>query len=63
MFSTVRPGLPDPMFEVKKACDEDTDNRKVDLGIGIYRNEAGLYNELDSLKQASTAAMQRHFLD
>ncbi len=51
MFSAVRPGPPDPMYLVKKACDEDTDSRKVDLGVGIYRNEAGLYNELDCLKQ------------
>ena len=51
MFNAVKPGPPDPMYAVKKACDEDGDSRKVDLGVGIYRNEEGLYHELDALKK------------
>jgi hypothetical protein len=51
MFSAVKPGPPDPMYAVKKACDEDHDAQKVDLGVGIYRNEEGLYHELDALKR------------
>lgn len=58
MFSAVKPGPPDPMYLVKKACDEDTDSRKVDLGVGIYRNEAGLYNELDCLKQVGAVILE-----
>jgi aspartate/tyrosine/aromatic aminotransferase len=38
------------MYELKLRADGDTDPNKVDLGVGIYRNEQGLYHELKALK-------------
>ncbi|KAF6829004.1 aspartate aminotransferase [Colletotrichum musicola] len=52
MFGHIQPGPPDPMFTLKKNADTDLSSRKVDLGVGIYRNEAGVYQELEVVKQA-----------
>lgn len=41
------------MYDLKKRADGDTSRLKVDLGVGIYRNEAGVYQELDVVKQVS----------
>lgn len=50
MFGHIEPGPPDPMFILKKDADNDLDSEKVDLGVGIYRNEAGNYQELEVVK-------------
>lgn len=50
-FKNLQPGPPDPMFTLKKLADNDTSPQKVDLGVGIYRNEAGLYHELRAVKK------------
>jgi aspartate/tyrosine/aromatic aminotransferase len=54
-FERIPPGVPDPMYDLKKRADSDTSRLKVDLGVGIYRNEAGVYQELDVVKQVSLA--------
>ncbi|KAH7267785.1 aspartate aminotransferase [Fusarium redolens] len=51
-FDNVQQGAPDVMYELKLRADGDTDPNKVDLGVGIYRNEQGLYHELKALKDA-----------
>lgn len=50
MFGHIQPGPPDPMFILKKDADSDLDPKKVDLGVGIYRSEAGDYQELEVVK-------------
>lgn len=50
MFETFQRGPSDPMFILKKNADEDTCPEKADLGVGIYRNEDGLYSELKAVK-------------
>lgn len=50
MFKTVKAGPPDPMYALKRGADADTAPGKVDLGVGIYRNEAGQYHELEAIK-------------
>lgn len=50
MFGHIQPGPSDPMFILKKAADSDLHPEKVDLGVGIYRSEAGTYQELDVVK-------------
>ncbi|KAG7042642.1 aspartate aminotransferase [Colletotrichum scovillei] len=52
MFGHVQPGPPDPMFTLKRDADNDTSPEKVDLGVGIYRNEEGSYQELEVVKKA-----------
>jgi aspartate aminotransferase len=49
-FDNVQQGAPDVMYELKLRADGDTNPNKVDLGVGIYRNEQGLYHELKALK-------------
>ncbi|OAA53592.1 aspartate aminotransferase [Niveomyces insectorum RCEF 264] len=52
MFEHVPAGPVDPFFHLKKKADEDCHPDKVDVGVGIYRNENGLYQELEVVKKA-----------
>ncbi|KAI1450058.1 aspartate aminotransferase [Annulohypoxylon stygium] len=60
MFESARPGPPDPMFTLKKLADGDTSPNKVDLGVGVYRNEQAGYHELEAIKQAKKILDQRN---
>lgn len=53
MFGHIQPGPPDPMFTLKKNADNDRSLEKIDLGVGIYRNEAGSYQELEVVRQVN----------
>jgi hypothetical protein len=57
MLEQVHRGLPDPMFFVKEMADSDNAKEKVDLGVGIYRNEAGKYQEFEVIKKVGTLMM------
>lgn len=46
----VQPGAADVMYRLKVEADADSHPNKVDLGVGIYRNEAGVYHELSAVK-------------
>ncbi|KAF6798769.1 aspartate aminotransferase [Colletotrichum sojae] len=63
MFGHIQPGPPDPMFTLKKNADTDLDFRKVDLGVGIYRSEAGVYQELEVVKQYELTTGDPEFLE
>ncbi|KAL7933031.1 aspartate aminotransferase [Trichoderma chlorosporum] len=52
MLDNIAAGPPDPMYMLKKWADSDTNSQKADLGVGIYRNEAGQYHEMDCVKRA-----------
>ncbi|KAF1951188.1 aspartate aminotransferase [Byssothecium circinans] len=52
MFRKIPEAPADPVFILKKRVDADTSAEKVDLGVGVYRNEQGRYNELDVVKAA-----------
>ncbi|KAF5981964.1 hypothetical protein FBULB1_4466 [Fusarium bulbicola] len=52
MFSSFRKGPDDPMYFLKLAADQDTSKDKVDLGVGIYRNESGLYSQFGAVAKA-----------
>ncbi|PSN64898.1 aspartate aminotransferase [Corynespora cassiicola Philippines] len=51
MFRTVPAGPPDPVFILKNAADADLSNEKIDLGVGVYRNEEGNFHELEVIKK------------
>lgn len=53
MFRTVPAGPPDPVFILKNAADADLSNEKIDLGVGVYRNEEGNFHELEVIKKVS----------
>lgn len=51
MFQSASLGPPDPMFTLKKHADRDLSPNKVDLGVGVYRNEQAGYHELEAVKK------------
>lgn len=53
IFESIQPGVPDHMYDLKKRADSDLSPSKVDLGVGIYRNEQGAYQELQCVKAVS----------
>lgn len=52
MFRSVPKGPADPVFILSSKVKADKSPSKIDLGVGVYRNEEGIYNELGVLKQA-----------
>lgn len=52
MFRSVPKGPADPVFILSSKVKADKSPSKIDLGVGVYRNDQGRYNELDVLKQA-----------
>lgn len=50
-FRDVKNGPPDVMYHIKVMADMDKNPNSVDLGVGIYRNEQGTYNEMETLKR------------
>ncbi|CAG8364960.1 unnamed protein product [Penicillium salamii] len=54
MFENVLRGPKDPMFDLKKQADNDNSKNKIDLGVGIYRNEEGSYHELNSVHEVTS---------
>ncbi|KAL1652683.1 hypothetical protein SLS61_004663 [Didymella pomorum] len=52
MFRSVLKGPADPVFILSSKVKADSSPSKIDLGVGVYRNEQGRYNELGVLKQA-----------
>lgn len=56
MFRNVPQGPSDPVFILKNQVDADKSPEKVDLGVGVYRNEQAQYNELRAIKDVGTIA-------
>jgi aspartate aminotransferase len=52
LFSTLAPIPPDPILGMAQLFAADTSAHKVDLGIGIYKDETGAAPVLSSVKQA-----------
>lgn len=57
MFEHILPGPSDPMFWLKKRADADTSPEKVDVGVGIYRNEQGKYQELEVVREVNLSRL------
>jgi hypothetical protein len=62
VFESIQAGVPDPMFDLKNSADNDQSPLKVDLGVGIYRNENGVYQELASVKEVGLQEKIREVL-
>jgi len=58
MFEQVKPVPPDPILGIIAAYAADTNPKKVDLGIGVYRNEEGDTPVLGSVKEAESRLLQ-----
>lgn len=58
-FENVPPGPLDPVNILKMAVDEDMHPNKVDLGVGVYRNDQGEYHELEAIREAKNVLATR----
>ncbi|HEY0768697.1 MAG TPA: aromatic amino acid transaminase, partial [Steroidobacteraceae bacterium] len=59
MFERLQPVAPDPILGLMAAFRADPDPRKVDLGVGVYRDERGETPVLESVRQAQSALLAR----
>jgi aspartate aminotransferase len=59
MFERLEPVIPDPILGLMAAFRADTDPHKVDLGIGVYRDERGETPVLESVRTAERALLAR----
>lgn len=51
LFANIPKSPVDPMNILKHKADEDTTPSKVDLGVGVYRNEKGGYYEFPAIQK------------
>lgn len=58
-FSEVQAGPVDPMFVLKRDYESDTDPKKIDLGIGVLRDEKGKTFELPAIQKGSGLSQYR----
>ncbi|KAL5533887.1 GOT2 [Sanghuangporus baumii] len=65
-WSAVPAGPPDPILGVTEAFKADTDPRKINLGVGAYRDDAGKPYVLPSVKRAeqilSSSVLDKEYL-
>jgi aspartate aminotransferase len=52
MFEYLVPRAPDAIMALMEACKADTNPNKIDLGVGVYKNEAGQTTVMKAVKQA-----------
>lgn len=52
-WAHVQAGPPDPILGVTEAFKKDSDSRKINLGVGAYRDENGKPFVLPSVRQVS----------
>lgn len=53
-------GPVDPVYVLKNAVDSDMSPNKVDLGVGVYRNEQAQYHELRAIREAKETLRQKN---
>ena len=56
MFSVLKPLPTDPILGLMAAYKQDTNPNKIDLGVGVYKDEQGNTPVLKSVKK------QKHFV-
>ena len=59
MFEQLAAIVPDPILGLMAAFRADPDPRKVDLGIGVYRDEHGNTPVPEAVRRAETALLAR----
>jgi aspartate aminotransferase len=59
MFERLERMPPDPILGLMAAFRADADARKVDLGVGVYRNDKGETPVLEAVRKAESAVLSR----
>ena len=52
MFSPLKPLIPDPILGLSAAFKQDPREFKIDLGVGVYKDESGVTPIMDCIKRA-----------
>ena len=52
IFTDIQAAPPDPIYNLTTACNADPNPRKLNLGVGVYKDEAGRIPVLDTVKAA-----------
>ena len=52
MFEKFHPAKLDPILSLSKLFQSDQRNKKIDLGIGVYKNDSGVTPVMSSVKKA-----------
>ena len=58
MFETLEVAPPDPILGLTEAFKRDTNQRKINLGVGVYKDDDGDTPILDSVKEAAERLLQ-----
>jgi aspartate aminotransferase len=58
-FEDVCRGPADPVYILKSAVEAEISPNKVDLGVGVYRNEKAQYHELEIVREAKEVLTQK----
>ena len=59
MFERLESVVPDPILSLMAAFRADPDPRKVDLGVGVYRDDRGETPVLEAVRRAESALLAR----
>src|SRR2546430_17607660 len=59
MFERLESVIPDPILGLMAAFRADPDPRKVDLGVGVYRDDHGETPVLEAVRRAESALLAR----
>src|SRR5437016_11219231 len=59
MFERLESVIPDPILGLMAAFRADPDPRKVDLGVGVYRDDRGETPVLEAVRRAESALLAR----
>src|SRR3989440_9652245 len=59
MFERLERVIPDPILGLMAAFRADPDPRKVDLGVGVYRDDRGETPVLEAVRRAESALLAR----
>ena len=52
IFTDIQAAPPDPIYNLTTACNADPNPQKLNLGVGVYKDEAGRIPVLDTVKAA-----------
>lgn len=58
MFDSLQPAAKDPILSQSIACMQDVRSHKLDLGIGVYRNENGVTPVMQAVKLAEARLLE-----
>ncbi|MBL4782163.1 MAG: aspartate/tyrosine/aromatic aminotransferase [Porticoccaceae bacterium] len=61
MFSSLNALAPDPILGLIALANQDSNPRKVDLGVGVYKDESGVTPIMTAVKVAEQRCFQKEF--